>query len=179
MNEDLIIGVDRFKYFTGVSKGFDSKFLAPLIIQATDLISQNILGTALMIKLRTDYNELTLTGAYQELYNSDKASVEKMVIYQALILGLPRMLYKIGAETISTGDTEEVSSIGTDELSLLQRQASASKVFYENQVIDYLRNNRASLPELDNNTPDYLRANLTERDTSQGTTYSINRVYEI
>ena len=177
--EDLIIGVDRFKYFTGVSEKFDAKYIAPLIIQATDLAAQNVLGTALTIKLRTDYNEGTLAGVYQELYNSDKASVEKMVIYQALILGLPRMLYKIGAETISAGDTEEVASIGTDELSLLQRQASASKTFYENQVIEYLQNNRNSFPELEDSEPDYLKANLTERDTSQGTTYSINRLYEI
>ena len=177
--ENLIIGIDRFKFFTGVSQSFDAKYIEPLIIQATDLAAQNVLGTALMVKLRTDYNEGTLTGVYQELYNSDKASVEKMVIYQALILGLPRMLYKIGAETISTGDTDEVSSIGTDELSLLQRQASASKAFYENQVIDYLRNNKESFPELENNEPDYFKANLTDRDTSQGTTYSINRFYEI
>lgn len=177
--EPLIIGIDRFKFFTGISQEFDAKYIEPLIIQATDLVCQNVLGTALTVKLRTEYNANTLSGIYEEIYNSDKASVEKMVIYQTLILGLPRMLYKIGAETISVGDTEEINSIGTDELALLQRQASASKVFYENQVIDYIRNNYSNFPELVEDTPDYVQPNLKERDTSQGTTYSVNRVYEI
>jgi hypothetical protein len=175
----LLIGLDDLKFYLGITENFDSRLLEPLVIQSTDLAAQNVLGTALMIKLRNDYNSNTLTGLYQELYNSDKASVMKMIIWQTYVMALPRMLYKIGAETISIGDTDEVTSIGSDELGNMQRQAEASKVFYENQVKQYLTSNFQNIPELSVNTPEYIRSNRTESYSSQGTTYSINKRYEL
>ena len=175
----LIIGLDDLKFYLGIGENFKSKLLEPLVIQSTDLAAQNVLGTALMIKLRDDYNSNSLAGVYQEVYNSDKASVMKMVIWQTYVMALPRMLYKIGAETISIGDTDEVSSISSDDLAGMQRTAEASKVFYENQVKDYLTKNHASFTELVNNTPEYIRPNTAESYSSQGTTYSINKNYEI
>ena len=175
----LLIGLDDLKFYLGITENFDSRLLEPLVIQSTDLAAQNVLGTALMIKLRNDYNSNTLTGLYQELYNSDKASVMKMIIWQTYVMALPRMLYKIGAETISIGDTDEVTSIGSDELGNMQRQAEASKVFYENQVKQYLTSNFQNIPELSVNTPEYIRSNRTESYSSQGTTHSINKRYEL
>ena len=175
----LLIGLDDLKFYLGITENFDSRLLEPLVIQSTDLAAQNVLGTALMIKLRNDYNSNTLAGYYQELYDSDKASVMKMIIWQTYVMALPRMLYKIGAETISIGDTDEVTSIGSDELGNMQRQAEASKVFYENQVKQYLTSNFQNIPELSVNTPEYIRSNRTESYSSQGTTYSINKRYEL
>tara|TARA_R110000851_G_scaffold28683_1_gene79616 strand:+ start:7828 stop:8373 length:546 start_codon:yes stop_codon:yes gene_type:complete len=175
----LIIGLDDLRFYLGITENFDSRLLEPLVIQSTDLAAQNVLGTALMIKLRNDYNQGTLSSYYQELYNSDKASVMKMVIWQTYVMALPRMLYKVGAETISIGDTDEVTSIGSEELGNMQRQATASKVFYENQVKQYLTQNFQNIPELSVNTPEYIRSNRTESYSSQGTTYSINKRYEL
>jgi hypothetical protein len=175
----LLIGLDDLKFYLGITENFDSRLLEPLVIQSTDLAAQNVLGTSLMIKLRNDYNSNTLAGYYQELYDSDKASVMKMIVWQTYVMALPRMLYKIGAETISIGDTDEVTSIGSDELGNMQRQATASKVFYENQVKNYLTQNFQNIPELAVNTPEYIRSNRTESYSSQGTTYSINKRYNI
>ena len=175
----LIIGLDDLRFYLGITENFDSRLLEPLVIQSTDLAAQNVLGTALMIKLRNDYNQGALSNYYQELYNSDKASVMKMVIWQTYVMALPRMLYKVGAETISIGDTDEVTSIGSEELGNMQRQATASKVFYENQVKQYLTQNFQNIPELSVNTPEYIRSNRTESYSSQGTTYSINKRYEL
>lgn len=175
----LIIGIDKLRFYLGISENFDARLLEPLIIQSTDLAAQNVLGTALMVKLRNDYNNDTLSGLYQELYESDKASVMKMIIWQTYVAALPRMLYKIGAETISVGDTDEVTSIGPDELAQMQRQAEASRAFYENQVKDYLTKNYSSFPELVDNTPEYIRPNTRESFTGLGTSYSINKTYDI
>lgn len=175
----ISISIDDFKFYLGIDKEFDSRYLEPLIIQAEDIAGQTILGTDLMVKLRNDYNSNSLSGVYQEIYNSDKASVMKMVIYQAYVIGLPRMLYRIGAATISKGDTDEISSIEMDELARLQRSAEGSRAFYENQVKNYIQNNWSSFPELSANTPDYVKPNTAESDTSQGTTYTTNNKYEI
>ena len=175
----LLIGVDDFRFYTASSESFTAEILTPAIIQSTDLAAQNVLGTALMIKLKNDYNGGTLDAKYQELYDSDKASVLKMVIWQTYVMALPRMLYKIGAATISVGDTDEVSSIDDGQLSSMQRAAEASMVFYENQVKRYLTTNYSSFPELINSTPNYVPSNTSKVYTSQGTTYSTNKVYEI
>tara|TARA_R110001606_G_scaffold346299_1_gene495250 strand:- start:389 stop:934 length:546 start_codon:yes stop_codon:yes gene_type:complete len=175
----LIIGIDDLRFYLAISENFDARLLEPLIIQSTDLVAQGVLGTALTVKLRTDYNNETLAGFYDELYDSDKASVMKMVIWQTYVLALPRMLYKIGAETISVGDTDEVTSIGSDELAQMQRQAEASRAFYENQVKQYLISNNINFPELSNDTPEYIRPNTRESFTGLGTTFSINKNYEI
>ena len=175
----LLIGLDDLKFYLGITENFDSRLLEPLVIQSTDLAAQNVLGTSLMIKLRNDYNSNTLAGLYQELYDSDKASVMKMIIWQTYVMALPRMLYKIGAETISIGDTDEVTSIGSDELGNMQRQATASKVFYENQVKNYLTQNFGDIPELAVNTPEYIRSNRQESYSSEGTTYTQNKRYDI
>ena len=171
----LIIGIDDLRFYLAISENFDARLLEPLIIQSTDLVAQGVLGTALTVKLRTDYNNETLAGFYDELYDSDKASVMKMVIWQTYVLALPRMLYK----TISVGDTDEVTSIGSDELAQMQRQAEASRAFYENQVKQYLISNNINFPELSNDTPEYIRPNTRESFTGLGTTFSINKNYQI
>ena len=175
----LLIGVDEFKFYTATSESFTAEIITPAIIQSTDLAAQNVLGTALMVKLKSDYNGGTLAAKYQELYDSDKASVLKMVIWQTFVMALPRLLYKIGAATISVGDTDEVSSIDDTQLASMQRTAESSMVFYENQVKQYLTTNYSSFAELVDSTPNYIPADTKAVYTSQGTTYSVNKVYEI
>ena len=179
ITKDLLIGIDDFQYYTGTNNSFNSNLLTPLIIQATDLATQNVLGTSLMIKLRTDYNAGTLDGKYSELYDSAKSSVLKMVIWQTYVMALPRMIYKIGGATISVGNGTNADSINPEELASLQRTAEASMVFYENQVKTYLHNNYSDFPELVDSTPSYIPVNVKTAYTSQGTTYSVNKFYEI
>ena len=61
----------------------------------------------------------------------------------------------------------------------MQRQAEASRAFYENQVKQYLISNNINFPELSNDTPEYIRPNTRESFTGLGTTFSINKNYEI
>jgi len=177
ITKPLLISIDELKFICSLSGAFDSNYLSPLVLQASDLASQNVLGTALMVKLRTDFNAETLTGIYDTLYDSDECSVLKMIAWQSYSLGLIRMLYKIGAETISAGDTDEVSPISKEDLGSMQRAASASKSFYENRVKSFLLNNWADIPKLSDNTLDYIKPNTEKSDTSQGMGYSDNIVF--
>jgi len=173
VTEDLIIGVDRFRYFCSINDSNDAEFLAPYILQATDTIAQNILGTALTEKIISDYNAGTLAGVYQELYSSSKSRLERMVCWQAYRLGLPTMAIKINNNSVTrhVGDGESSSN---SDLAMLIRNADATLVTYENQVKKYLSENQSSFPELADTTPEFLKSNLTTSDTSQGTTYTPN-----
>ena len=175
---NLLISVDDFKNICGIDKAFDANYLEPMIVQATDTVTENILGTALTIKIRTDYNSDSLTGLYATLWDSDQCSLKKLLAWQTLQLCLPRMLYKIGAETISTGDTELVASISSDELGLLNRNADSTRVLYENRVKKFLEQNQASIPELQDTTPEYLKPNLEKSDTSLGMSFGVDNRYQ-
>lgn len=173
----LLISIDDFREVCGLSDSFDSDYLEPMIVQATDLATEQVIGTALMVKIRTDFNNGALAGLYYTLWDSDKCSLKKMICWQAYQLCLPRMLYKIGAETISAGDTTEVTSIDANELGLLTRQADASRSMYENRVKKFLQSNQASIAELADTTLDYLRPNTEPTNTSMGLSFGENITY--
>lgn len=176
---DLLISIDDFKQVCGVSKGFDSNYIYSMIEQATDLATQNLIGTALLVKIRTDYNtDEGLTGVYATLWDSDYCSLKKVICWQTYQLTLPRMFIKIGAEGITYGDTSDVNMVDSSDIGMLTRQADASRVGYENRLKTYLQNNKASIPELSNTDIDYLKENTEKSDTSMGLSFGKNNFYE-
>lgn len=178
VNVPLIISIDDFRSYTAISDNFNSDTLAAIIVRATDLNCQDILGTALTDKLVTDYNADTLTGVYDELYDSSKASVKKMVIWQAYVHGLSRFAYKIQNNGISkTGGDIDAEVIQPDELGRLQREASGTLALYENRVKNYLSNNYSSFSELEDSTPEYLTADLKRSKTDYGISATPTKLY--
>ena len=177
MTTDLIISVEDFREVCQIKDAFDSDYLTSFIDQSTDLAGQNVLGTALLIKMINDYNSNTLTGLYAELWDSRKCSVKKMVSWQTYQLALPRMLFKIGAATITDNESENLTAIDSNDLGLMIRQADATRVNYENRVKEFLTTNYSSIPELQDSTPNYKPANTSKVDTSQGMSFSPNITY--
>lgn len=177
-NQNLIISVDDLRGLTAISDNFDISILTSVIIRATDLNCQEILGTALTEKLITDFNADTLAGDYLELYDSAKSSVKKMVVWQAYVYGLPRFAFKIQNNGISkTGGDIEADSIDNTELGILQREAKGALTLYENRVKNYLSQNYSKFTELQDNTPEYLRSDLTKSKTDYGISDTPTRLY--
>ena len=177
-DQKLIISVDDFRGFTAISDNFNESVLTAIIIRATDLNCQEIIGTALTEKLIELSNASTLAGDYLELYDSAKCSVKKMVIWQAYVYGLPRFAFKIQNNGISkTGGDIESDPIENSELGILQREAKGALTLYENKVKTYLLNNRSKFPELADNTPEYLKDNLQKSTTDYGISSTPNKYY--
>lgn len=174
MEKDLIISVDDIREVCGIKDSFDSEYLTAFIDQSTDLAGQDVLGTALLIKLINDYNTQSLSGIYLELYDSRKCSVRKMVCWQTYQLSLHRMLYKIGSATITTNESLDLNNIDSSDLSIMERKAEASRVNYENRVKSFLSTNYNEIPELNDSTPNYKRANTSKNDVSMGLGFSPN-----
>lgn len=175
---NLIISIDDLKTYTGISDTFDEDVLSAFIDATTDLNTQGILGTALTDKLVTDYNAGTLAGVYLELYDSSKASVKKMVIWQTYVHNLGRLAYKVQNSGISkSGGDLEAESVTRTELADLESRERAKMVSYENRVKKYLVENQSSFPELADTTPEYLQENTTPNDGSQGMSTTPNLLY--
>lgn len=163
---DLIIGIDRFRELTGVYDTMDSNFISPHIEVATDVISAEVLGTALTIKLITDYNADTLAGLYLEMY----PYVEKMVIFQSYAYGLPEWWIQVSNGKITKGQTSDSTPIEASELGILERRQEAKVVRYTNQVKAFLSNNYSDIPELAVDTVPYLLPNTKPTNSSNGLT---------
>ena len=179
-NEQLIISVDDIREYTAISDNFDAQILASVIIRSQDTNCQQILGTALTQKLITDYNAGTLAGVYEELYDSEKASVKKMVVWQSFIYGLTRMMFKVQNNGISKSGGDigtDAAVITNDDLGIMKRDGAAALANYENMVKQYLAQNYSSFPELQNNTPEYLKPDLTESKTDYGISSTPNKVF--
>ena len=177
ITKDLIISVDDMRYYCALSDSFDENILAPFILQATDTIAQNILGTALTEKIITDYNAGTLSGVYQTLYDSADSRLVRMVAWQAYVLSIPRMALYIANGGITRLSGANGESATNQDISMLQRNAEATLLTYENQVKNYLSQNSSSFTELNDNTPSYLKPNLKANDSSQGLSSTPNRYF--
>lgn len=161
---DLIIGIDKLRFYTPIQDTVDEEFLTPLVVTAQDIAAQQILGTALLEKLITDYNADTLTGVYATMY----PKVEKMVIWQAFKDGLPYLLYKVANGKITKGGTEDSTPIEANELGLMIRNAESKRVFYENDLKSYLSANVANISEFNSTIQWYVKENLKGVDASMG-----------
>lgn len=170
---DLIISIDRFRELTGVSDTMDENFIAPQIEVATDVLSAEVLGTALTNKLISDYNSDSLTGLYETIY----AYVEKMVTFQAYKFGLVEWLIQVSNGKISKGSTLDSTPVEMSDIGTLQRAQDAKIVRYTNQVKAFLTENYADIPELQIDTVPYLRPDTKEVNTAQGLTATPNIKY--
>ena len=174
----LIISIEELRAYLGISDSYDSNFLAGIVESTTDLNTQTILGTSLTEKLITDYNAGTLTGVYQELYDSTKSSVKKMVIWQAYVHNLGKLAYKIQNSGISkTGGDIEAESVSRTELADLEERERAKMVLYENRVKTYLSANSSSIPELQDSTPEFLKSNTVKSKTDYGMSDTPTKLY--
>ena len=144
VTEKLILSVERFRYYAGFAQTTDENLLAPMIKAATDVIATNILGKDLVAKLITDYNNDSLTGAYDMIY----PSVEQMIIWQAYVYTLPRMAVRISNGQITTGNSENPTA-DRQAIADLQRQGESLQAHWEGVVKGLLNDHHSEIPELD------------------------------
>lgn len=172
MAQTLIIGIDDFRELTGLGDAISETRLTAMIVAATDTYTRTILGTALTQALITKYNADDLSGAYQELYDSEHCSVKKMVIWQTFVHNMNSLLWTVGNGSISRGTPEQGQSADASDIANLKREKAAMLAQYENDVKKYLSQNQSDFSELSVNTPTYLQENTSRSGTSQGTTYT-------
>ena len=170
---DLIISIDRFRELTGVYDTMDENLIAPHIEIATDVLTEEVLGTALTDKLTTDFNADTLTGLYETVY----PYVEKMVIFQAFKFGLVSWLIQVSNGKITKGSTLDSTPIELSELAALERRQDSKIARYTNQVKKFLADNYSDIPELKIDTVPYLMPDTKQVNTAQGLTATPNIKY--
>lgn len=161
----LLISEDTIKTITNLDDNISGKFLQAAIREAQEENLQDIIGTRLLLKLKT----LIKNGELEQSDNSAyKALVVKAQYYLAYqtIAGLPmKVAYKISNMGVVKTRDENIDSATLGEVNLTQSYYQLKADDYANKLQRYLKANYSLYPELGQYTCGDVKPNLTSAAT--------------
>jgi len=159
MTDTLIISETKLRSFSDLNNNVDSKLLTTAIQVAQDIYLQRLISTALYNRIMNDIDNNTLAGDYLTLVDD---FIVPFLIYSAYWESLEYVFMRPRNNGLLTPTGGE-NSVNVDQ-SLFDKKrqlASNKSQFYGNKLTQYLIQNQAQFPELNNNAefwkqyPDY------------------------
>jgi len=146
---------------TGINGNVDRDQMIQFIKIAQDIHIQNILGTRLFEKLKSDISAGSIPSNYQSLlddYIQDMvvhyAAIEILPyiqVHYAAIEILPYIHYKVANGGIYTKGAENSTSVTKEDLDYLVQKERDIAEHYARRFVDYMSFNNALFPEYNQN----------------------------
>ncbi len=133
---------------TGINGNVDRDQMIQFIKIAQDIHIQNILGTRLFEKLKSDISAGSIPSNYQSLLDD---YIQDMVVHYAAIEILPYIHYKVANGGIYTKGAENSTSVTKEELDYLVQKERDIAEHYARRFVDYMSFNNALFPEYNQN----------------------------
>ena len=155
----LLIDEDDLKRVTVISDNVDVSLLLPFIETAQEKHIRRTVGETLYDKLLTQKNTNTLTVANELLIDDFiKQSLSQWTFYEAL----PFLRIRISAKGIVTKSSENTTAVSADDIGLLRREIKSNAEMYDNQLLEFLRDEDNT-----DNYPDFRdeESNKLNKDT--------------
>lgn len=160
MAEQLLTSEKFVKNVTNISDNLAGKYLLSAMREAQDMGLKTILGDSLFEKLKAlvAAREIGTEGneKYQELL--DKA--QYYLAYLSVVEVTNKVSYKIGNFGVAKSSDENLQVASYDEITKMQFYYQSKVDFYCDTLQRWLLDNRASFPELTENTCSRIKANL-------------------
>lgn len=161
MAKQVLLTSESFvKNITNISDNIESKYLLSAIREAQDIKLKQILGSALLAKLKSIVENNTTNASENTLY---KVLIEQCQYYLAYqtIAELPiKISYKLtNLGAVRTVD-DKVQSISSEEIAKVQYYYQSKADFYAHELQGYLLRHSSDYPELDANDCKEIRKNL-------------------
>lgn len=156
-NNVLLCSEDFIKTNSNLSDNAFGKLLLPAIREAQEIGLQEFIGESLYNTIIDKVADGTIADQYKELLDD---YIQWFMLYQVLsdiIDYLDIKLVNLG--TVRSRD-EYVDNISDEERTRLKQNYQYKADFYTKKLQNYLLNNRAAFPELDECTCNHLRACL-------------------
>lgn len=158
---EILLTSERFvKEATSVSDNLNAKYLRPSIREAQDVKFKEIVGAALLTKLK----ELVANGdieqpaniAYKDLLNE----AQYYLAYAAIVEVCIKVAYKVGNIGVAKTTDQNIQGATQDETAKLRYyyQAKADAACYDLQ--GWILDNYTAFPELGQGACNRIRANL-------------------
>ena len=160
MAQILLTSESFVKNITNISDNIEGKYLLSAIREAQDIRLKEIIGTALLDKLKT----LVKTKSLDDAANADyKTLVDRCQYYLAYqsVAELPmKISYKLtNLGAVRTVD-DKAQSISYDEIAKVQYYYQSKADFYAHELQGFLLHNSSKYPELNANNCHAIRKNL-------------------
>ena len=138
MDTVLLVSEQRMKQWTSLDNNIRIDVLTPSILHAQDIYIQDTLGTAFYTRLKAGIvaNDLT---ANESAFLKDY--VGPTLIQYALYLLLPSLKYKMVEKGILNGTSEETQPTTLDEMKYLRESAMDTAMFYNERMLEFLKDN--------------------------------------
>jgi hypothetical protein len=138
MDTVLLVSEQRMKQWTQLDNNIRIDVLTPSILQAQDIYIQDTLGTKFFNRLKSGVfnNDLTTD---ESLFLKDY--IGPCLMQYALYLLLPNLKYKFVEKGILNGTSEETQPTTLDEMKYLRDAAQDTAQFYNERMLEFLRDN--------------------------------------
>lgn len=160
MAEYLLTSEKFIKENTSISDNVAGKYILPAIREAQEIKLKSILGPCLLSVLKTMGSNDTLDDAGNEAYKELVDQCQYFLAYSAVVEILPKVSYKIGNFGVSKSTDENLEVVTQDEIAKQEYYYQSKADFYALEVQQWLLDNRASFPELDECQCGKIRSNL-------------------
>lgn len=145
----LLISEDKLKSYTSLNDNVFGKVIFPAIKTAQDIYLQEIIGTALMVKLQTLIKEGHISDQENVNYKTLLDDyISPYLIYQTLVGLVPELANKLVNLGVVQNNNEYTTNTYQGERELVRGQYQTYADAYCNLMQKYLNANSASFPEL-------------------------------
>ena len=149
MAEALLITRADVVKFTALNGNVDTDKFIQFIKIAQDIHIQNIIGTDLLDKIKSDIVGASLIAPYTTLLST---YIKPMLIHYAMTEYLPFAAYTIANKGLYKHSTENGETVGKNEVDFLIEKERKIAEHYTTRFIDYICFNSATFPEYNTNS---------------------------
>lgn len=160
MAEILLSSEVSIKSTTQISDNVAGKYILTSLREAQEAGLKNIIGDALLDKLKSLVKEGVVDNPENGIYRTLLKRCQNYLAYMTIVELIYKVSYKIGnAGLVKT--TEENLQVASFEEIVSQKEFYQGKAdFYCMEIQNYILDNRSALPEIDNNACHRIHATL-------------------
>ena len=149
MSEVLFITRNDIVRYSNLNGAVDSDKMIQFIKLAQDIHLENVLGTDLMNRLKSDIEAGTLTDPYLTLLNK---YIKPMLIHYSLLEIIPFNAYQISNGGIFKHNSENSESVSKSEVDFLAEKHRKIAQNYRERFIKHVLNDSSKYPEYNSNS---------------------------
>jgi hypothetical protein len=149
MAEALLINRNDLVKFTSLNGNADTDKFVQYIKIAQDIHLQNILGTRLLNRIKSDIEDGTLSGNYLTLVTE---YIKPVLIHWAMVEYLPWAAYTVANKGVFKHGAENSESVDKNEVDFLVEKERQTAQNYTERLNDYICYNQNLFPEYNENS---------------------------
>lgn len=159
----LLVTAEYVKKYTHLNDAVDQNLIHPSIYAAQDMYIESVIGTDLIVKIKEDTADSSITGNYETL--RDKY-IRPALAWWVMVDLLPHLAYKMDNGNLVQRTSEDTSPIDDARMKDLKDQAINKARHYTQRLSDYLCAKSSLFPEFSSNTEEKISPVLQPRGRS-------------